>query len=294
MADQKRTTLDWEDVRVFVAMARQGSLSATARMLSVSHATVARRLHALEQSLGEKLVERRPEGYVLTLAGTRALAVAGEMDHAAQILGRGMADNTPSGLVRISSSPGLSAGFLAPRLAPLAMRYPRLDIDLSPALRAVSLDRYEADIAVRVDKPKDGDVIARHLTTIGYGFYGTDEACCAIEAGAEPVFIGFNEADAYISQAVWMGQHFPRARVAFRAKDQYLQSLAAQSGGGLALLPHYIGRCNDALRLCDLGILPPTRDVYLLTRQRDRREAAIRVIADDIVAMFEQSLDLFR
>lgn len=279
---------------MFVALARQGSLSAAARMLSTSHATVARRLHALEQSLGEKLVERRPEGYVLTLAGTRVLAVAGEMEHAAQVLGRGVADDTPSGLIRISSSPGLSAGFLASRLALMTMRYPRLDIDLSPALRAVSLDRYEADIAVRVDKPNDGDVIARPLTTIGYGFYGTDDACRAVEAGGEPVFIGFNEADAYISQAVWMSHHFPRARVAFRAKDQYLQSLAARSGAGLALIPHYIGRCDTALRSCDLGALPPTRDVYLLTRRRDRKDAAIGVVADEIAAMFEQSGDLFR
>jgi DNA-binding transcriptional LysR family regulator len=293
MADQKRSELDWQDVRVFVALARQGSLSATARMLSVSHATIARRLHSLEESLGEKLVERRPEGYVLTTAGARALAAAGDMEHAAQILGRGVADDTPTGLVRISSSPGLSAGFLASRLAPLAVRYPRLDIDLAPALRSVSLERHEADIAIRVDKPKDGDVIARPLITMGYGFYGTEEACRTVEAGAEPVFIGFNEADAYITQAIWMSQHFPRARVAFRTKDQFLQAIAARSGAGLALIPHYIGRSEPALRVCDLGSLPPDRDVYLLTRSRDRKDASIRVIADEVVGMFERERDLF-
>jgi len=294
MADQKCTDLDWQDVRVFVALARQGSLSATARTLSVSHATVARRLHSLEQSLGEKLVERRPEGYVLTPAGTRALEAASDMEQAAQILGRGATDGSPSGLVRISSSPGLSSGFLASRLAHLATRYPRMDIDLAPALRSVSLERHEADIAIRVDKPKDGDIIARPLTTMGYGFYGTEDACRSVEAGAEPVFIGFNEADAYISQAIWMSQHFPRARVAFRAKDQFLQAIAAQSGVGLALIPHYIGRPAPMLRVCNLGLVPPVRDVYLLTRSRDRKDASIRVIADEIVAMFEQERDLFR
>src|SRR3712207_2969806 len=106
MADKKRTDIDWQDVRIFVALARHGSLSAAARMLSVNHATIARRLHSLEQSLGEKLVERRPEGYVLTPAGTHALEAASDMEQAAQILGRGMTDGTPSGLVRINSSPG--------------------------------------------------------------------------------------------------------------------------------------------------------------------------------------------
>ncbi|WP_368309070.1 LysR family transcriptional regulator [Luteibacter sp. CQ10] len=293
MADQKRTDIDWQDVRVFIAVARQGSLSAAARMLSVTHATVARRLQSLEQSLGEKLLERRVEGYVLTPAGTQALEAASDMEHAAQILGRGMADATPRGLVRISSSPGLSGGFLAARLPLLAARFPKLDIDLAPALRSVSLERHEADIALRFDQPRDGDVIARPLTTVGYGFYGTEEACRSVEAGGEPVFIGFNEADAYLSQATWLSRHFPRARVVFRAKDQFLQSIAARSGAGLALIPHYIGRGDPLLRSCDLGSLPPSRDVYLLTRSRDRKDASIRAVADAVLGMFEAERDLF-
>lgn len=293
MADQKRTDIDWQDVQIFVAVARQGSLSAAARMLSVNHATIARRLHSLEQSLGEKLLERRPDGYVLTPAGTHALEAARDMEQAAQILARGMADGTPTGLVRISASPGLSGGFLTSRLAALSMRYPRLDIDLSPALRSVSLERHEADIAVRFDKPKDGDVLARPLTTVGYGFYGTDGACRAVEAGGELTFIGFNEADAYLSAATWMAERFPRSRVAFRAKDQFLQSIAARTGAGLALIPHYIGRSDPMLRMCDLGSLPPSRDVYLVTRRRDRKDAAIRLVADEVVTMFEQARDMF-
>jgi DNA-binding transcriptional LysR family regulator len=139
MADQKRTDLDWQDVRNFVALARHGSLSAATRMLSVNHATIARRLHSLEESLGKKLVERRPEGYVLTPAGAHALEAATDMEHAAQILSRGMTDGAPSGLIRINSSPGLSAGFLVSRLPTLTVRYPRL-IDLAPALRSISLE----------------------------------------------------------------------------------------------------------------------------------------------------------
>ncbi|ALK34931.1 LysR family transcriptional regulator [Burkholderia plantarii] len=293
MAEQKRTDFDWEDVRTFVALARHGSLSAAARMLAVNHATVARRLRSLEQSLGDKLVERRPEGYVLTRAGTHALEAASGMEHSAELLRRGTADGAPAGLVRISSSPGLSAGFLTSRLVNLTIRYPKLDIDLSPALRSVSLERHEADIAIRFDKPQDGDVIARQLTTVGYGFYGTEEACRAAEANDDLVFIGFNEADAYLSASRWMSEHFPLARVAFRAKDQFLQSIAARSGIGLALIPHYIGRSDPALRMCDLGSSPPNRDVYLVTRRRDRKDAAIRLVAEEVADMFEQDRDLF-
>ncbi|MEX6509075.1 LysR family transcriptional regulator [Jiella sp. M17.18] len=293
MADQKRTDLDWQNVRIFVALARHGSLSAAARMLSVNHATIARRLHSLEESLGDKLVERRPEGYVLTPAGAHALESATDMEQAAHILSRGLTDGVPSGLVRISSSPGLSAGFLISRLPRLAACYPRLDIDLSPALRSISLERHEADIAIRFDKPKDGDVIARPLISVGYGFYGTEAACVSVEAGGEPVFIGFNEADAYLSSAQFLTKHFPRARVAFRAKDQFLQSIAARSGAGLALIPHYIGRADPLLRLCDLGAVPAGIDVFLLMRSRDRKSPSIRVVAEEVVKMFEQEREIF-
>jgi len=293
MTVQKCTDLDWQDVRIFLALARHGSLSAAARMLSVNHATIARRLHSLEESLGEKLVERRPDGYVLTLAGTHALEAASRMEQAVQTLSRGAQDGMPSGLIRISASPGLSGGFLASRLPTLAARYPALDIDLSPMLRSVSLERHEADIALRFDKPKDGDIIARPVTTVGYGFYGTEEACRAVETGSSLVLIGFNEADGYLSQAVWASAQFPRARVAFRAKDQFLQSIAARTGIGLALIPHFIGRADQSLRLCDLGAVPPCREVFLLTRSRDRKNASIRIVADEVADLFKQERNLF-
>ncbi|MGT2478856.1 LysR family transcriptional regulator (plasmid) [Methylobacterium oryzae CBMB20] len=293
MADKKRTELDWQDVRFFMALARHGSLSAAARTLSVNHGTVSRRLRSLEQSLGEKLVERRPEGYVLTLAGTHALDAAGDMEQAAEILGRGTVDGAPSGLVRINASPAMSNGFLASRLATVASRYPRLNIDLAGNHRFISLERHQADIAVRFGRPIDGDVVVRPLTTVGYGFYGTDKACRSVEAGSDPVFIGFDEADAYLPEAAWMTRHFPRVRLAFRAHDQFAQSIAARSGAGLALLPHYIGRSDPSLRIIELGPVPPSKDVFLLTRSRDRKDLSIRTVVDELTAMFEQTRVLF-
>ncbi|KAG1436850.1 hypothetical protein G6F57_020492 [Rhizopus arrhizus] len=100
MADKKRTEPDWQDIRVFLALGRYGSLSAAARALSTNHSTISRRLQSLEATLGEKLVERRPEGYVLTPAGTHARAAASDMEAAVHTLGRGSADGTPRGLVR--------------------------------------------------------------------------------------------------------------------------------------------------------------------------------------------------
>lgn len=276
---------------MYLALARHGSLSAAARALGVNHATVARRLQSLEAGLGEKLVERRAEGYVLTPAGTRVLDAASDMENAAQALGRQSpaAQDEPRGLVRINAPPGLAAGYLTARLAGLAARYPFLDIDLATNLRSISLERHEADIAIRIGRPEDGDVIARPLGSIAYGFYGTRDA----RERTDPVFIGFDEADSFVPEAVWLARHFPRARLAFRANNHASQAIAARSGVGIALLPHYIGRQEPALELIDLGMLPPPRELYMVTRRRDRTLSLIRTIAESIVKGFEEDRALF-
>ncbi|WP_271618211.1 LysR family transcriptional regulator [Bradyrhizobium sp. CCBAU 51745] len=141
MAVKNRTTLDWEDVRVFLALARHGSLSAAARALSINHATVARRVQSFERSLGERLVERRLDGYVLTPAGARLLGPANDMETAAANLSRQRKEHQPAGLVRVNAPPSLSQHFLASRLADLCRSYPGIDIDLATDFRTVSLER---------------------------------------------------------------------------------------------------------------------------------------------------------
>jgi molybdate transport repressor ModE-like protein len=141
MADHFRTGLDWEDIRVLIALARHGSLSGAARALAVNHATVARRLSSLEQALGDKLVERRPDGYILTPSGAQALAAANDMEIAAASLFRGGPSSGPSGLVRINATPSLMQGFLVTRMSALVGRYPALDIELATNIRSISLER---------------------------------------------------------------------------------------------------------------------------------------------------------
>ena len=284
---------DWQDLKTFLALGRHGSLSAAARALAVTHATVARRMQSLEAALGEKLVERRPEGYVLTAAGIQAMDAASDMEIAAQTLGRDGSDGSPRGLVRVNASPALAEAFLIRKLAEIVGRYSGLDIDLATDLRPVSLDRHEADIAIRLGRPQDGDLIARRLVSIGYGFYGTPEVCARVAGGERAVFIGFDEAHMQVPEAAWLNRHFPNARVAFRANNQFAQSFAAQSGVGLALLPHYIGRTDVLLRPCPLDSAPPPREAWLLTRPQYRKDVAIRTVAERIIEVFAAERMLF-
>ncbi|PZQ02395.1 MAG: LysR family transcriptional regulator [Variovorax paradoxus] len=295
MAERKRTEVDWQDVRVFLALGRYRSLSAAARALQVNHATIARRIQSLEGSMGEKLVERRPDGYLLTAAGERALEAATGMEAAAQLLTRkdGANDGDVRGVVRINAPPALAHAFLAAQLARVTLAHPGLDIDLATDLHAVSLDRRKADIAVRIGRPNDGDLIAQSVGKLACGFYGTNERCAEVEAGLPAVFISFDEQHSDMPEGIWLAQQFPRARVALRAENQLLQATAARAGAGIALLPHYIARQVPGLRPCALTPLPPAREVVLLIRGQDRHARPIRTVMRHLVDAFKESRALF-
>jgi molybdate transport repressor ModE-like protein len=293
MADRIRTAPDWEDIRLFVALARHGSLSAAARALGVNHATVSRRIASLQRALGERLVVRRPDGYVLTPAGVRVLAAATEMESAAATMSRVGAEGVAKGLVRISATPGLAQAFLVTRVSKLVARHPGLDIEVAGNVRTISLERREADIALRLGRPRDGDVIAQRLATLGFGFYASTEWRRRIARGAEPDFVGFDEANAHLPEAAWLVRHFPRARIAFRADNQFAQAAAAKAGAGIALLPHFIGRAETGLHECTPGPAPPPRELWLVKRREDRNDALIRIVADFLGEMFTRNSELF-
>lgn len=171
----KLESMDWDHVRVFLAVARHGQLLAAARKLGLNHATVARRLDALEASVGTLLFDRRPAGSVLTQAGERLLPVAERVETeflvAFEELQRDEAE--VSGTVRIGAPDGLGNTFLARELGTLASRHPGLTIELVPLPRAFSLSRREADIAIGLDQPTQGRLIVSKLVDYSLGVYAS-------------------------------------------------------------------------------------------------------------------------
>jgi DNA-binding transcriptional LysR family regulator len=287
------TKPDWEDVRFFLALVRYKSLSVAARALLVNHATVARRVHSLEKTLGEKLVDRRPGGYILTPAGTRALSLASDMEAAANQLRRTESILVPHGLIRINAPPGLAQGFLLARLAKLSAEYPALALDMATNLRSVSLERHETDIAIRIGRLQESNLIARRLVSVSYGFYATRAMCKRLASGEEPRFVGFDEKNSDIPEAVWLTSQFPSAHLAFRASDFVGQAAAARAGAGVALLPHYIARSESGLRACQLSPSYPSRDVWLVKRQQDRNVPVVQLVSDYITRAFTEDRNLF-
>ncbi len=167
--------MDWDNVRVFLAVARAGQFVAGARRLHLDHATASRRVAALEAALGAKLFDRRTTGARLTSAGERFLVAAEQMESAflhAQSEVSGV-DVELAGDVRIGAPDGFSTYYLAQALGPFIARNPALRVQLLPLPRLTPLARREVDIVVGLDKPESGRFVARKLTDYTLGLYAS-------------------------------------------------------------------------------------------------------------------------
>src|SRR5437588_9519530 len=278
MLVKKRTGgLDWEDVRYFVALARRGTLSATARDLRVNHATVARRVASLEAAVGRPLFDRRADGYALTADGKAVLDEARMMDEAAlSVLRRLDAGTELNGLVRMAAGRVLAEQFLIDRLRAFHARYPAIDLEIIGGSRVVSLARREADLALRYGSPKDSDLIARRVATIGFALYASPGYRDKIAGGAAPAFIGFDDESDFIAEAAWLAQQFGERRFSLRTSSQTTQAAAARAGFGIALLPRYLAAADPDLVPVALATRLPEREVWLIIRRDLRNLPRVR------------------
>ena len=170
-------SLNWDDIRVFLAVARSGQILAASRRLGLNHATAARRLTALETALDSQLFIRRTNGCVLTGEGEAFLVHAErvEAEMLAAQSGLGKTDSAISGTVRIGAPDGFGVHFLAERLGMLTSRHPDLTLQLVPVPRSFSLPQREADIAVTVEQPAVGRLVSRKLVDYSLSLYASEE-----------------------------------------------------------------------------------------------------------------------
>jgi DNA-binding transcriptional LysR family regulator len=292
MSDNARQ-LDWEDVRYFVALSRHGRLSATARDLRVTHATVARRVTSLEAVLGRPLFERRADGYSLTADGSAFLREAIAMEEAATAALRHRdSGNELNGLVRLTAARALADNFLIDHLGGFHERYPDLDLELIGDNRVVSLARREADIALRLGSPKDSDLLARRLASIAFGLYASPAQRDKPDTASKESFIGYDRDSDFIFEASWLTRQFPDGRFAFRTNSQMSQAAAARAGFGTALLPRYLAANDPGLVPVPFTEPLPKRDVWLLTRRDLAKAPSIRAVSDYLVELFRRERHL--
>jgi DNA-binding transcriptional LysR family regulator len=280
--------LNWDDGRLFLAVARAGQMLAASRALGVSQATVGRRITALEAALGTQLLERRTDGCRLTEGGRSLLAVMEEAEASfsrAQAEAAGRQDEDVAGTVRIGTPDGFGVSFLAPHLKSLAARHPRLRIELVPVPRAFSLSQREADIAVMVGRPSEGRLLVRKLTDYTLGLYASGIYAQEHGLPATQAELAGHRLVGYVDDLIPMasmdyGREFLRAwRSDIAIASATGQFEAVKAGAGIGILHDFIARPAGGL----VRVLPELsvrRSYWTVVHETLKELARVRAVLD--------------
>src|SRR5215510_15139709 len=283
MCVDAQLAMDWDNLKFFLALAETGSLSRAARQHRVDHSTVARRVGALESELGVRLVERLPRTYRLTREGERVRDRLKKVEAAIDEIARAArgADPSPERVVRVSGPPTLMSRFLAPRLLPLQAEHPGLRIELVGEDRQVSLAQGEADLALRLVRPKEKGVVAKKLAVLTYGLYGSREHVARRGKDAHD-FLGYDESLDHLPQQHWVKRLAGDKGFALRSNDLTNLMTAARAGLGLAVLPCSMAQTEPDLVRVPTRLPPLTRELWLVFHRDVGRTPAVRTVINRI------------
>ena len=292
--------MNWDDVRIFLAVARAGQFLGAAKRLELNHATVSRRIAALEEALRAKLFRRLTTGSELTPAGTRFLDIAERMEAdmiAARSTLAGEGDEI-SGTVRIGAPDGFGVAFLARHLGELTAVYRELTIQLVPVPRSFSLSRREADIAITVERPTEGRLVAGKLVDYTLGLFAS-RAYAEIHGLPRSVaelsnhtLIGYVP-DLIVSPPLDYDAEFsPDWHSTFAISSALGQAEAVRAGAGIGVLHTFIARTMP--ELVPLDIVTPIRRAYwLVYHETVRPLRRVQLVAGYITRAVERERALF-
>ncbi len=285
--------IDWEDVRHFLAVAESGTLSGAARNLKVDHATVSRRVAALEAALDVKLVDRLPRSCRLTSLGRQVLERAAEMEISANGIARvAKAAQAPlAGRIALSAPPVLATHLLTERLSYFRREYPDIRLSLSAQAQRVSLSRREADVAVRFARPDEASSVTRRIGTMAFGLYA-HRSYPHLAAPELWEFIAWDEAFADTPAQSWLLGIAGERPVVCELTYSSEHLLAVRAGVGVAGLPLFIGERDRDLVRIDEHAPSFARDIWLVVHNDLRKTPAVRAVMDFVVDAVSENPDL--
>jgi len=292
--------MNWDDARMFLAVARTGQLLAASRRLGVNHATLSRRVSALEAALKTRLLIRRTNGCDLTAEGDAFFRAAERMETEmlAVQASIGRIDTAVAGTVRVGAPDGFGVSFLAPRLGRLTARHPELKIQLVPVPRSFSLSQREADIAITLERPEQGRLVSSKLTDYTLGLYasrtyleenGTPQTVEDLKAHRR---VGYVEDLIFTASLNFTGEIMRSWDAGFEISSATGQTEAVRSGAGIGILHDYIARQYDEL----VRLLPDTaiRRAYWTTWHESARDLTrVRTVAEFVQELVQQEHHIF-
>ena len=286
-------TVNWDNARFFLAVARTSTLRGAAQRLGVDQATVGRRIAGLEEELSAKLFLRTSTALVLTPAGEALIGPAEAMEQAAHTIERRVAgiDEQLAGTIRVATTDTMAATFVLPAIARLRQQHPGIDVVCMASKSIANLTKREADVAVRTLRPDASDLIARRIGQMETGVYASRSYVAARGEPEEGAAFAGHDLVLYPRNEVpWMwddlcGEPITRGRVVLQSNSATALIEAVAAGMGMTELV-----CRRAEAYPQLVRVLPNRrslqDVWLVTHADLHKTARVRALLDCIVEAF--------
>ena len=282
--DRSFNSLDWSLVQAFLAVAETGSLTAAARQLGTSQPTLGRQVKAVEAQLGAELFHRQPRGFALTQIGAELIGPAQAMRDAVQQIALTAAGQQArlDGTVRITASVATSAMHLPPIIAKIRKLEPQIAIELVPSDDTRNLLYREADIAVRMYRPTQLDLITQHIGEIGLSVFAARSYLAergtpkTVQEMLTHDFVGFDSNTDIIEGFIQAGLKIDRDFFKVRCDDNIAYWELVRAGCGIGFAQANVGRHDPAVAEIDLGLTLPTLPIWLTAHEAMRQTPRIR------------------
>lgn len=280
--------MSWDDLKLFLAVARLGGLSAARASTGLSAATLGRRITALEKAIGEPLFHRAQTGFSLTRAGEALLDKAEDVEGAMRALVHWRDGAVGAQIVRVSAG-AWTSDFLARHIERLWSPEDGFRIQLVTAYEKVDIGRRAADIGIRSDRPTDISLAGRLMGPVAYGLYCAPRLSHSVRDG---LFVGVSGPAAATASARWLNAHHGD-RIAVRGNDAHSVRELVAAGAGIAVLPCFIGDQDQRLSRIRGPIPELLNQQWLTLHHEGRHSPPVRRLAERIGALMADNIALF-
>lgn len=290
----------WDLVRFFLQVAKSGSLSAAAKVLGVSQPTISRSIQTIERLTKQQLFQRTPQGLILTPAGEKLVEAASGMDEAADLFHRqvsGLSEEL-SGDIRLSANEIVGIHLLPAALVAFRKLHPQVQIELDISNNTSSLSKREADIALRMYRPTQPDLVARRLANLELAFFASVDY---LKTHGEPrditefkqhSLIGFDEDMSFIDGASQMGYQLFPTDFSYRTDHMLAQIQLARAGAGIVATHVGLVKNHPELQRILAWLPLPSLEFWLVCHSDTQYNASIRELMTFLGAWFAE--DVYR
>jgi DNA-binding transcriptional LysR family regulator len=287
MADSE--AISWDDLRLFLDVARLGGLSAATATTQLSAATLGRRVTALERQIGEPLFIRRQTGYELTPAGEELLRRAEDVEQSMLAVSRWRDGNLGDRVVRVSAGTWTSA-FISSHIGEIWQVTDGIRVELVTANEKVDIGRRAADLGLRSARPTEPGLAGKRIGTVAHALYAGRNLINGVEAG---MFVGVAGDAANLASARWLMAHHGD-RIGVRGNDPHSVRELVAAGAGLSVFPCFAADRDPRLVRLASVITELMAEQWLVSHHEERHQPEVRRVADRITALMHQHAPLFR